>query len=116
MAEVGNPPAALRNNIGRLAAAFELIRQACGNKPIRVNSAYRSRERNERVGGARNSLHMKGLAMDLAPPAGFTVREFFLVIRALAYVGSGIKGIGLYKTHVHFDLRNSPRVVIWKKP
>lgn len=34
------------------------------NKPIKVNSWYRTAAYNKRCGGSANSLHLKGLAMD----------------------------------------------------
>ena len=43
---------------------FEPIRAYVG-KPIRINSGFRSLAVNKRVGGASNSQHTKGEAMDL---------------------------------------------------
>ena len=34
------------------------------NLPIHINSGYRCKKHNLKVGGAKNSLHMQGLAID----------------------------------------------------
>lgn len=43
---------------------FEPLREKCG--PIRISSFYRSPELNRAVGGARQSQHMKGEAIDIS--------------------------------------------------
>lgn len=98
----------------RLATMFESIRQLCGNKPITINSAYRSPEWNRKIGGARHSQHVQGRALDLNPPKGFTVRGFYDLIRS-NHRELGVNGIGLYKTFVHVDIRETPndRLVVW---
>lgn len=44
---------------------FEPLREAMGNKPIYVSSFFRTKRVNELVGGATNSQHTKGEAMDI---------------------------------------------------
>jgi uncharacterized protein YcbK (DUF882 family) len=96
----------------QLATAFEDIRHLCGDKPIAILSAYRTKEHNRKVGGAPNSQHMQGRALDLRPPKGMTVMEFYRLIHANTKE-FGINGIGLYKTFVHIDIRPSDRLVAW---
>lgn len=43
---------------------FEPLRKKCG--PIRISSFYRSPELNRAVGGAKQSQHMKGEAIDIS--------------------------------------------------
>lgn len=50
------------------------------DKPIRVQSAYRSPEVNRAVGGAEKSQHTLGEAVDFVVP-GLTIREVFQRIR-----------------------------------
>ena len=52
------------SNLCRLAAFLQTIRNEL-HLPIIVNSAYRSKEVNEAVGGVSSSYHVKGLAADI---------------------------------------------------
>ena len=52
------------SNICRLASFLQTIRNEL-HLPIIVNSAYRSKEVNEAVGGVASSYHTKGLAADI---------------------------------------------------
>ena len=97
----------------RLAEAFEIVRSAFGDKPITILSAYRTPSHNKKVGGARNSQHVEGRALDLKPPNGYSVAQFYKVIKAIA-PDCGINGIGLYKTFVHIDIRPTEHVAYWK--
>ena len=97
-----------------LATAFEQVRSAIGHKPIVVLSAYRTESYNAKVGGAKFSQHKEGRALDLRPPVGMTVTEFYRVVRGLANEPtSKIRGLGLYRTFLHMDVRPSDRVVVW---
>ena len=91
---------------------FELIRSSFEDKPIQVLSAYRTSEWNKKIGGARNSQHIEGRALDLRPPNGVTVDEFYKVIKELAPL-TYIKGIGKYGTFVHIDIRPINHIVYW---
>lgn len=51
-------------NLVRLAEFLQMIRNEL-HLPIIINSAYRSKEVNEAVGGVSSSYHMKGLAADI---------------------------------------------------
>lgn len=101
------------NRAIKLGVAFEMIRTALGDKPITVLSAYRTPAHNRAIGGARNSQHLEGRALDLRPPTGITVQNFYRIIKALA-PDCGIKGIGLYKTFVHIDIRPTTNTAYWK--
>lgn len=100
-----------------LSEVFETIRAACGNKPITVTSAYRTPEHNRRIGGARNSQHVQGRALDLKPPKGMPVGIFYGRIRQLIDEGHlpTVGGIGFYKRHgfVHVDIRPGDRLAVW---
>jgi len=101
------------NRALKLGIVFELIRAAFGNKPITVLSAYRTPEHNRAVGGARNSQHLEGRALDLRPPIGIKVTDFYRVIKALA-PDTDIRGIGLYPTFVHVDIRPQTHMTYWR--
>lgn len=53
-----------RENLYNLALMLEKIRLKYG-KPIYINSAFRSKELNDAVGGSRTSQHMFGEAADI---------------------------------------------------
>ena len=95
-----------------LAELFEFIRKEVGDKPIPILSAYRTAEYNKAVGGARNSMHIQGRALDLRPPRGMAVGELYLIIHNWAKV-IHIGGLGRYKTFVHVDTRPGNLLVTW---
>ena len=76
-------------------------------KPLTINSAYRTETYNAKVGGAKNSQHVKGTACDIKtvgiPPTAIAsyIEKFFPVT-----------GCGLYSTFVHVDTRGYK--VRWK--
>jgi uncharacterized protein YcbK (DUF882 family) len=91
----------------RLAVCFEAIRKGCGNRPITVISAYRTKTWNKRIGGANKSQHLEGRALDLRPPNILPIRSFYdLILYLTKYYP--IRGIGLYRTFVHIDTRETP--------
>lgn len=91
-----------------LAGAFEALRGAVG-LPLVVLSCYRTPAHNKRVGGAKQSQHVQGRALDLLPPKGWTVGQFAAVAREV----DAIKGLGLYATFLHVDVRPTTRRAVW---
>jgi len=75
-------------NLLRLAEGLELVRAALGNNPIHVTSGYRSPRLNQMVGGAKNSMHMQGLAADILCPSFGPPLE---VCRAIATSGDPVR-------------------------
>jgi uncharacterized protein YcbK (DUF882 family) len=68
-------------------------------KPIHINSAMRTVERNALVGGSKNSSHLRGLAIDVACDNSrdrFRLIEIFMLL--------GINRIGIAKTFIHIDI------------
>lgn len=57
------PPPAILDRLKITAAGMEKVRAVLG-KPITVSSAYRSPALNKAVGGAKNSAHVEGWAVD----------------------------------------------------
>lgn len=70
-------------NLRRLAHTLEAVRAALGNRPIVVNSAFRSVAVNAAVGGKPNSQHLNGCAADIRVP-GMTPDQ---VVRAILLSG-----------------------------
>ena len=82
-----------------LVAKLDTVQQQFGNLPI--NSGYRSPSHNAAVGGARGSQHMQGNAVDV-DVSGKSIAERLAIINAASK--AGIKGIGVYKNALHFDV------------
>lgn len=98
-----------------LSVEFEYIRATAGGNPLAVGSGYRTRSWNSKVGGARYSEHPEGNAIDIYPPA--EGRLPLLVDAALLVAhrpGGRIRGIGVYRTFVHVDIRAGDRVCRWR--
>lgn len=55
-------------NLKRLAAFLEQVKTVLGNKPIMVNSAFRSKAVNDAVGSKDTSQHRIGCAADIRVP------------------------------------------------
>lgn len=73
------PPAALYESLRDTALGLERIR-ALLDAPIHISSGYRSPELNKRIGGARNSQHVMGQAVDFTAPSFGTVRDVATMI------------------------------------
>lgn len=92
-------------NIVELARNLEVLRTAI-NKPIVINSGYRSPKYNAKIGGVKDSQHLRGTAADIRV-AGMTPKEVALVIEGLIESGKMKEGgIGVYPTFTHYDIRN----------
>lgn len=78
------------------------VREEFG-RPLKVNSGYRSPEHNEKVGGAKNSMHVLGQAADIAPLKKDMkdIADLWRIAKKLNPSG----GVGLYDTFVHLDVR-----------
>ena len=91
-------------NIIKLAKNLQVLRDAIG-KSIVINSAYRSPEYNKKIGGVKDSQHLKGNASDIAVK-GMTPKEVAKVIEGLIASGKMQQGgIGIYPNFVHYDIR-----------
>lgn len=75
-----------------------------------ITSGYRCPAHNVAVGGAKNSFHMKGLAVDIA----VSTRERDNLLASAKKVGFN-KGFGLGETFLHLDVgdRGTDRPVAW---
>lgn len=79
------------------------------NIPFIINSGYRTKEYNKRIGGVKNSSHLKGLAVDIKCVDS---RSRSLILNAL--ISAGFNRIGIAKTFIHCDIdQDKPTNVIW---
>jgi uncharacterized protein YcbK (DUF882 family) len=93
-------------NIIQLAKNLQVLRDAVG-KSITITSGYRSPQHNKKIGGAKDSQHVKGMAADIKV-AGMTPKEVALIIEGLIESGKMKQGgIGIYPSWVHYDIRGT---------
>lgn len=95
----------------KLAHVFENIRKLWGNRPLVIDSAYRTVEHNKSVGGAPSSQHVQGRALDIRPLDG-KAHVLYTIINNHA-IALGVRGIGLYKTFIHVDIRPTDTIAFW---
>ncbi len=92
--------AAVKENVRRCMYKLEALRKKLGDKPITVNSGFRSIQHNKDIGGASDSMHLYGTAADLDVPgvANKTVYQHAETC--------GFSGLETYNTdHQHVDSR-----------
>ena len=79
------------------------------NKPIYINSGYRCKEENHKVGGVTGSYHLKGMAVDIHVD-DFSIFDLLLYAQEIDFTG-----IGFYekKNFLHLDIRPGEKRV-WK--
>lgn len=70
------------------------------NKPIKINSGYRTTTHNKKVGGTKNSYHLVGMASDIQ------VMETHPILVAMYAEKLNAGGIGVYSNFVHIDTRD----------
>jgi hypothetical protein len=95
--------------LSELAALFEEVRALLGGEPLTVLSAYRTPAHNRTIGGAPNSQHVQGRAIDfthahLSPSAVQTRLKQAKAEGLLPSLG----GLGSYRTFTHIDTRTPP--------
>ena len=80
-----------------LVDGLEALRERIG-RPLHVNSWFRTVEHNARIGGARDSQHVRGLAADV------TARGVLPGDVATLAEELGFGGVGIYASFVHVDV------------
>ncbi len=78
IAEQFAPPDDIISNLKFLAVnLLEKLREKNGNTPLFVSSGYRCPRLNKAVGGARNSQHLQGQAVDIDFGSKKANKDFF---------------------------------------
>ena len=85
-----------------LVGILQKIRDFFG-KPITINSAYRNKAYNKKIGGATYSQHVYGTAADIVVQ-GVKPED---VAKYAEYLMPKYGGIGLYSTFTHVDVRSN---------
>ena len=92
----------------------QAIRTAWG-APVYITSGVRSIEHNINVGGAPNSSHLRGLAVDISDNnKGEMLSSKFRYVAMMTLINMNIGRIGLADTFIHFDIdKEKGQDVIW---
>lgn len=85
-----------------MVTILDILRETVG-KPVIITSGYRTPEHNKKVGGAKYSYHMRGMAADIRV-SGMSPKE---VAKKLDKIAPDSCGIIVYKNWVHFDTRTN---------
>lgn len=99
-------PRDVLSNVLLVATELEKLRIKMG-APIIINSGYRCKAYNTRVGGSPGSYHMRGMAVDIRSSA-FASSYLFSVVKEM--VGKKVLsagGLKQYSSFVHYDIRGS---------
>jgi len=98
-------PAELMPNVQKLANELQKLRDELG-LPIKINSGYRTKSYNKKIGGATNSMHVQAKAADIVV-TDITPTNLYKRIEKLIEEGKvNFKGVGVYDTFVHVDVRD----------
>lgn len=92
-------------NLKEVCKQADKIREMVDH-PVSVNSGYRCKAYNRKIGGALLSQHCKGTALDLN--VGFVYEWALKIFNAAKTIG-GIGGVGIYDSFCHIDTR--PRLL-----
>jgi uncharacterized protein YcbK (DUF882 family) len=97
-------PSKVLHNIKILAEQLQELRDYL-NKPITINSGYRSPKHNRASNGVRNSQHVLGTAADISVE-GLSSKKVHEAIEILIMDKAMLQGgVGLYPNFVHYDVR-----------
>ncbi|MFF4901589.1 D-Ala-D-Ala carboxypeptidase family metallohydrolase [Streptomyces sp. NPDC001068] len=90
----------VKENVRRCMYKLEALRKKLGDKPITVNSGFRSIAHNADIGGASDSMHLYGTAADLDVP-GVATKTVYQKAETC-----GFSGLETYTVdHQHVDSR-----------
>lgn len=93
-----------------LVQQLQRLRDSFG-LPIKIASGYRCPEHNKAIGGAKNSQHMQGKAVDIST-ANLPATERYRLIQLIFRVGA-FRGIGIGGGKLHVDVRRTDSPVMW---
>ena len=94
----------------QLVELVEELRRYLG-KPVVITSAYRCPVHNRRIGGVKNSAHVRGYALDVKCTNSKDRQRIleFLIVR-------NVRRIGVHPRFIHFDVdpdKPSPRLWLY---
>lgn len=99
-------PRDVLSNVLLVATELEKLRIKMGT-PIIINSGYRCKAYNTRVGGSSGSYHMRGMAVDIRSSAFAASYLFSVVKEQIGRKVLSAGGLKQYSSFVHYDIRGS---------
>ena len=100
-------PPIYHDNVIELAKNLQILRDYI-KQPISINSAYRHRAYNTRIGGKPNSMHLTASAADITVKSMSPRKLKGVIEKLIAQKKMYFGGIGLYPGFVHVDIRDTP--------
>lgn len=101
----GTPvPAEFTANAEELLKNLQVLRDEI-QKPIVINSGYRSPDYNKKIGGKPKSFHMKAMAADIKVVGMSPAKVFATIERLINEKRMKQGGLEQYPTFVHYDVR-----------
>ena len=99
----------IKGLVPELVEKLDRARELCGFAFV-ITSGFRTVEENERIGGAKNSAHLKGMAADLRRPL-----DEELVYRMCWAAGlAGFRRIEVCDRHIHVDVdETKDKDIMW---
>jgi hypothetical protein len=91
-----------------LIMAAEIVREFV-DAPVLISSSFRTPEGNKVCGGAPDSFHLRGMALDLRCPSKQSLISENLFRRGFLYHSlrcAGINGFGISERFLHIDTRS----------
>ena len=79
--------------------------------PLKINSGYRCIAHNLSIGGAKNSQHLVGKAVDIST-TGMTGAQKHQLLTLILRLGT-FKGVGIASTFIHVDTRDAVTPIMW---
>jgi len=98
-------PSYLLSNVKELAENLQILRDYL-DKPILINSGYRTYDYNSTLPGASpKSQHLEAKAADIVVH-GISILDLSKIINKLIEEGTMKEGgVGMYKSFIHYDIR-----------
>jgi uncharacterized protein YcbK (DUF882 family) len=90
-----------------LVCKLQTIRDDC-KFPLGINSGLRCAKHNKKIGGASDSSHLVGLAVDIK-----ITNDYSRLVFLKSEINAGINRIGIAKLYIHIDTDDSKNNAIW---
>lgn len=99
-------PAELIPNVIELARNLQVLRDEI-KEPVRINSGYRHKAYNKKIGGAPSSQHILAKAADITAKS-YTPKQLAAVVEKLIREKKlWFGGVGVYPGFIHVDIRKN---------